>query len=168
MKLIFTIVIILMTSVCQAGEISLKAGYSDIVCNPVYPGARVDGCYEIRNTKAGLLAGVGYEFHKIQDVGIAHTLEYYITGKIYTSYELYLGLGVGYLDTYMVEFNDVQADIDDEVGVHFILGKNIDEWLIEGRVTIADLDIETSLPYGTEVEKHSRFDSVIIQIGRKF
>lgn len=149
-------------------EVSLKAGYSDILCNPIQSGARVDSCYEIRNDKAGILLGIGYEFHKIRQVGMAHILEYYITGKIYTPQDFYIGLGMGYVDTFMVESYNIQADIDDEVAAHVVLGKNFGNWIIEGRLTICDLDMETSLPYETEIEKDSRFDSIVMQIGRRF
>lgn len=168
LTIILLVSLFIVSTAYAGGEWSVKAGYSDVLCDPIQSGVRVDCGYEIRNEKVGILGGVGYEFHKIRQVGMAHLLEYYVTGKLYTPSDIYIGLGVGYVDTFMVESYDVQADIDDEIGAHVVLGKNFGNWIIEGRLTICDLDMETSLPYETEIEKDSRLDSVVIQIGRRF
>lgn len=147
---------------------TVSGGYMNTICENVSdsPVVTLSGNYKYK--LLGVELGVGAFNNDIEQVGQLVVLDYYATGKIYLNDSFYIGAGVGYYDTYLSEHYDGQADVDDELERHVVIGKEFDNWVIECQGTIADLDIETGLPYETPIESHSRLDNVQVKIGRKW
>jgi len=168
MKYIVKLIIclLLLPTLVYAGEWKLKAGYVAPTCKYVEPGASIEVAYEIKSRWVGLEGAVGVETHKIKQVGQLNTIQYNIIGKIYPIERAYIGGGVGYMNNFMQEDYNGQADVDNENQWLGVIGYNINDNLfieVEGR--IADLDIETGLNFDADIEKHSRLDSVMAKLG---
>lgn len=145
-------------------EVKIKTGYINILCKPVHDTGVVELAYEVKNKSVGIeVFGQGF-ITKIDEVGDVTSLNYGITPKIYLPFGFYFGLGIGYMNN----FAPKGMDIDDEVQRYGIIGKNFGGWGIEFKRIIADLDIETHLPYETDIEKRSRLDNWQVVIVKKF
>jgi len=168
MRYIAIFAILFFTTTASADELRTKIGWSDVQCAAIESHVTLDASYEFRNKWVGLEVGCMYQLHKLRQVGWLNIFDPYVLGKVYLPYDIYAGAGPGYLITMVAENYDLESDCDNEVGYHFVLGKEFGDWFVEAKVIIADLDIETSLPYETDVEKHSRLSSINLELGYKW
>ena len=177
--LIVMLVCICIISPCYAEDtFKVKLGIGSIICEGAYMIGDIDLSYEYRYKQVGVEMGVdtmGSILHDTQagsiaigkQMGVLISPTYYIIGKCYLT-NFYLGAGVGYIDNYFIETYDVDADVDDEVGLIAVLGFETGDWLVELKGTLADLDIESNVyPHGI-LEAHSRLDNVQLRFGRRF
>jgi len=183
MRYITFLIIILIATPCFA-EINIKGGFSDMLCEGADASPVLEVSYEYKYENVAVemgLSGMSMILHDTQEgtpyvgkaMGRLNTLETFIQGKFYYG-DLYAGGGVGYITTYFMENYRIyekgeEADADNEIAYRIIAGWEITEdWFLEGRYEIADLDIESNIFPAGILEAHSRLNNWAIMIGRKF
>jgi hypothetical protein len=145
-------------------EVKVKMGYANIICEPIHPSGVVELSCETRNNVLGLEVFGQILRTSVNDVGDLTYLGYGITPKLYLPRNFYIGFGIGYINNFVPG----SMDIDDEVQRYGVIGKDFGSWGVELKRVVADLDIETFLPYEPDIEKHSRLDNWQILVYKKW
>lgn len=180
------IVIMVMLSNARAEEsVNLRLGFMDILCEGADSTPMLEVGYEYKADLNGLpdfgiefaVGGITAILHDTQEgtpwvgkaMGRMNALNYAAIGRVYLPYNMHIGGGFGYYDTWFVENYGAQADIDDEINYTMLAGwEFVKDWTVEGRYTIADMDIESgAFPAGI-LEAHSRLNNWSVLIGRKW
>ena len=169
---------ITIVEVVRADNINVRAGVDYFLCEGLKESPSLGVGYEYRWKQLGIEAGVDGYATRVSDRAYINVLDYSASLKVYLPYEIYVLGGIDYLDTYVVENYNGQADCDDEIGYHLGIGKMFGDWFIEARRIEADLDIEsyqdnfnnTSPNYGKAglVEDRSNLREIRVTIGRRF
>lgn len=144
-------------------ELKVKIGYMSVMCDGVKGSPVIAGEYEFRNKYVGIgIEAQGFA-PDIKEVNRLYCSSLSLIPKIYIE-NVYLGFKGGYI------FNTIgdHMDADDEVSRGGVAGINFKDFFIEGQVNIADMDIETNLPYETQIENRSRLDNWQILIGKRY
>lgn len=158
------------TPIYAGQETRVKVGYATILCEPITASPILEVSYQYRPNWLKWFAiepAITGMTSRISQVGRMYIVEPSITGKVYVN-NLYIGAGVGYYFNTIAEYFGNQADLDDEVARFGVIGIEMKNTFIELKGVVADLDMETGLPFEPEIERHSRYDNFQILIGQRF
>lgn len=182
------VIVLVLGGNCRAENIlNVKGGIQDILCEGADSTPVLEISYEYRKDWWGLEAGVGGIsplLHNTQTgtewvgkaAGRLNSVIPYFNLKCYLPFDLYIGSGLDYYWNSFVEnrrvylcHGNVQVNVDDELGYHIMGGWNFaDDWGVEGKYTIADLDLESGVPDLGILEAHSRLTSYSIMVVKRW
>lgn len=159
-------------------ERRIKVGYAHSLCKYVNDGYDIAVSFEERYKQLAGELEFGWESHRIKQIGYLNTFKISLFGKVYITPTIWIGAGGELANNFVretnsyykreIRFKEYAAYVDNEWRYGVSVGKDWESWFVEVRSMFGDLDLESSLPYETEIEKDSKLDCIIFRIGRKW
>jgi len=168
MKYLLLILLLIATPCYGEDFFKVKTGYLDLTGNSMKDSPVIELSYEKKMGHFGIEAGVNTFASRFSDIGMAYLVDPFIAGKIYFDKWVYVGSGVGYYYTFFSEYYEYDADLENEINGKVFAGIDFGKFIIEGRFTFADMDMETNSPYMGFNEDYSKFNNWMVVFGYKF